>query len=52
MVQEDVPKTILKPLLKKRVRYTKEEVSATWVRLSSMVIDEEDAVQENLLRIA
>ena len=49
MVQEDVPKTNSKPLLKRRVGYSEEEVSVTWARLSSMMIDEEDSVQENLL---
>lgn len=51
MAQEDVLKTNSKPLLKRRVGYSEEEVSATRARLSSMVIDE-DSVQENLLRTA
>ena len=52
MVQEDIPKTNSKPLLKRRVGYSEEEVSATWARLSSMAIDEEDSVQEKLLMTA
>jgi len=50
MVQEDVLKTNTKPLLKRRVGYAEEEVSATRARLSSMVIDEIDSIEENLLR--
>ena len=52
MVQEDVPKTNLKPLLKRRVGYSEEEFSATWARLSSMAINEENSVQEKLLMTA
>ena len=49
MAWKDVPKTKLKPSLKRRVGYTEEEVSATRARLSSMAIDEEDLVQEELM---
>lgn len=49
MVQEDVPKKNPKPSLKRRVGYSEEEVSATRARLSSMVIDEENSVTEELL---
>ena len=52
MMQEDIPKKNSKPLLKRRVGYSEEEVSATWARLSSMVINEEDSIQENLLMTA
>ena len=49
MVQEDIPKTNSRPLLKRRVGYSEEEVSATRARLSSMAIDEEDSIEDNLL---
>jgi hypothetical protein len=49
MVQEDIPKTNPKLSLKRRVGYSEEEVSATRARLSSMAIDEEDSVQEELV---
>jgi hypothetical protein len=52
MVQEDILKTNSKLLLKRRVGYSEEKVSATWARLSSLVIDEEDSIQENLLPTA
>lgn len=49
MAREDVPKTNAKPSLKRRVGYSDEELSATRAKLSSMAIDEEASVQENLL---
>jgi hypothetical protein len=50
MVREDIPKTNPKPSLKRRVGYSEEAVSATRARLSSMVIDEENSVQEELFK--
>ena len=49
MVQDNVPKKIPKPSLKRRVGYSEEEVSAMRARLSSLAIDEEDSVQEKLV---
>lgn len=49
MAREDIPKTVPKPSLKRRVGYSEEEISATRARLSSMAIDEEGSVQDKLL---
>jgi hypothetical protein len=42
-----MPKTNLKPTLKRRVGYSEEEVSTTWAKLAAMAIDEEQ-VQDDL----
>ena len=47
-MQEDPPKTKPKPMLKRRVGYSEEEVSATRAKLAAMAIDEEE-VQDELL---
>ena len=48
-MQENAPK-ILKPkaTLKRKVRYSEEEISHTWTKLATMAIDKEE-VQDELI---